>query len=204
MRQAAPHFVAFLVTAALLVGCGKKPDRHEQTRAREAMSYSQILNFQKTHSASEEWWNVLEEIGKPFSTEVEEALTLGKGQPILLVAELTDLSKSGDEIIAHFSERVGFSNLLLRLSISPETLSQIKSQLPKDERFMALFVVAFHPESVSKPIFKAKAKGFDDGYTEIQIDAPAAVIVTGQCTALEYLGPDGISFDDYISMKNQP
>lgn len=189
--------VLFLSWGVAFLGCEKKPNRQEQIRIQEEKSFEQIQAFQKKHSSSYAWWNVLQNFDAPFSIDFEEALTAGNGNSRLLVAELTDISRSGDEITAHFSEWLGLSTLVFRLSISPELLEQIRSELPKDERFLPLFVLAFQPATVSKPIFKAKAKGLEERYAEMQLDESDATIITGRCTALEYLGPNGISLEEY-------
>jgi hypothetical protein len=189
--------VLFLSWGVAFLGCEKKPDRQEQIRIQEEMSFEKIQAFQKKHSASYAWWNILQNFDAPFSIDIEEALTVGNGNSKLLVAELADLSKSGDEITAHFSEWVGLSTLMFRLSISPELLGQIRSELPKDERFLPRFVLAFQPDAVSKPIFQAKAQGLEEGHAEMQLDESDVTIITGHCTALEYLGPNGISLEEY-------
>ena len=85
---------------------------------------------------------------------------------------------------------------------SVEIEIKIVKVVPYEDRLVASFVLAFLPESVSRPILRLAAEKNDE-YAEVEIQNSQATIITGACIAWQYLNANGINMSDFLESQNK-
>jgi len=194
MKMAASGTFFFVI--CLFAACEKKPTPSEERELEKASSIQKVEDFQKLHRATADWFRVLESVS-PYTLEIQEALLSGDDSPRLLIADLLDISKNGEEIIASFGNEWIETEPHFRLRMTPEQAKEIVKVVPEEDRLLASFVLAFRPESVSRPLLRLDAEKNDE-YAEVEVQNSQATIITGECIAWQYLGADGINMSDFL------
>ena len=192
--------LAGFVLLGLLAACENRSTENDLKESEKAKSVAQVVDFQKRTRASAEWFSDVDPEVK-YTFEIQEAL-LSDDAPRLLIAELLDISKSGGKIIASFSEYSFLFEVIFRIELTQAQADEIIKKVPGEDRGIATFVLAFRPESVTRPLLMIDAKGNDE-YAEVEIENSQATIITGTCIAWEYLGTSAISMPDFIENQSK-
>ena len=191
----------FIFVICLFAACEQKPTASETRESEKASSIQKVEDFQKQHRASADWFRVLDSVS-PYTFEIQEALLSGDDSPRLLIADLLDVSKNGEEIIASFGNEWIETEPLFRLRMTPEQAKEIVKVVPEEDRLLASFVLAFRPESVTRPILRLDAEKNDE-YAEVEVQSSQAIIITGDCIAWQYLGANGINMSDFLESQKK-
>lgn len=199
MKMAASGTFFFVI--CLFAACEKKPTPSEERELEKASSIQKVEDFQKLHRATADWFRVLDSVS-PYTLEIQEALLSGDDSPRLLIADLLDVSKNGEEIIASFGNEWIETEPRFRLRMTPEQAKEILKVVPEEDRLFASFVLAFRPESVTRPILRLDAEKNDE-YAEVEVQNSQATIITGACIAWQYLGAKGINMSDFLESQNK-
>ena len=191
----------FFFAICLFAACEKKATPSEERKLEKAISIQKVEDFQKLHCATADWFRILELVS-PYTLEIQEALLSGDDSPRLLIADLLDISKNGEEIIASFGNEWIETAPRFRLRMTPEQAKEIVKVVPEEDRLFASFVLAFHPESVTRPILRLDAEKNDE-YAEVEVQNSQATIISGACIAWQYLGANGINMSDFLESQNK-
>jgi hypothetical protein len=191
----------FIFVICLFPACEQKPTASETRELEKAISIQKVEDFQKLHRATPDWFRVLDSVS-PYTLEIQEALLSGDDSRRLLIADLLDISKNGEEIIASFGNEWIETEPLFRLRMTPEQAKEILKVVPDDDRLLASFVLAFRPESVTRPILRLDAEKRDE-YAEVEVQNSQATIITGACIAWQYLGTNGINMSDFLESQTK-
>lgn len=191
----------FFFVICLFAACEQKPTASETRESEKASSIQNVEDFQKLHRATTDWFPVLNSVS-PYTLEIQEALLSGDDSPRLLIADLLDISKNGEEIIASFGNEWIETEPLFRLRMTPKQAKEIVKVVPEEDRLLASFVLAFRPQSVTRPILRLDAEKRDE-YAEVEVQNSQATIITGECIAWQYLGAKGINMSDFLESQTK-
>jgi hypothetical protein len=86
--------------------------------------------------------------------------------------------------------------------MTPEQAKEIVKVVPDEDRLFASFVLAFRPQSVTRPILRLDAEKRDE-YAEVEVQNSRATIITGDCIAWQYLGANGINMSDFLESQTK-
>jgi hypothetical protein len=191
----------FFFVICLFPACKQKPTASETRELEKAISIQKVEDFQKLHRGTADWFRVLDSVS-PYTLEIQEALLSGDDSPRLLIADLLDISKNGEEIIASFGNEWIETEPHFRLRMTPEQAKEIVKVVPEEDRLLASFVLAFRPQSVARPILRLDAEKRDE-YAEVEVQNSQATIITGECIAWQYLGANGINMSDFLESQTK-
>lgn len=194
------QLILLAVVPLVVTACEKKPSYTEQLEIKKAQTIQKVEDFHKRQGTNTEWFRVMES-GEAFTVEIQQAL-LSDDSPRLIIADLLDIARSGQKLVATFGETWMEPDPLFRLEVTPEQAEEIAKIIPQDDRGMARFAVAFRPESVNRPILKIDAEAYEE-YAEVELQNSRATIITGSCIAWEYLGTSSIEMSEFISHQNK-
>jgi len=191
----------FFSAICFFSACEQKPTASETRALEKAISIQKVEDFQQRHRANADWFHVMDSFS-PYTLEIQEALLSADDSPRLLIADLLDISKNGQEIIALFGNGLIDTESRYRLRITPEQAKEIVKVVPNEDRFSASFILAFRPESVIRPVLKIAAEKRDE-YAEVEVQNSQAAIITGNCIAWQYLGTDPINMSHFLRSQRK-
>ena len=193
-------YAALSTILSLLTACEKKPSYTEQLEIEKAQTLQKVEDFHKHEGTNVEWFRVMDS-GEAFTVEIQKAL-LSDDAPPLMIADLLDISKNGEEIIASFGNEWIETEPRFRLRMTPEQAKEIVKVVPDEDRLFASFVLAFRPESVTRPLLRLAAEKNDE-YAEVEVQNSQVTIITGACIAWQYLGAKGINMSDFLESQKK-
>jgi hypothetical protein len=194
------QLILLAVVPLVVTACEKKPTYAEQLEIEKAQTLQKVEDFHNRQDTNSEWFRVMDS-GEAFTVEIQQAL-LSDDSPRLIIADLLDIARSGQKLVATFGETWMESDPLFRLEVTPAQAEEIQKTIPMEDRGSARFAVAFRPESLIRPIIKIDAEGYDEN-AEVELQSSRAIIITGGCVAWQYLGPSGIDMSDFIKSQSK-
>jgi hypothetical protein len=185
--------IALVVTAVIYQGSKLGPvDEMEAKAAAEKRTQIErsIAAMVARHGAVADWSKRLVKEDKyliPLVTlEVQNALMVTGGRPVLFYSYLTDVEKSGEKYMVSFRDVTAHPDILFELECSPEQVEKIMAN--PNEMFFNNYAVVARIRDVYKPKFTLRGRPAKKGSSMVDIESPGLVVAEGSCVDMIFIG----------------
>lgn len=173
----------------IVLSCSDRSEKEKIKLMEKSKLESEIgkkmIEMAKHYNAVIDWEKTLEPeeiFSMPYTLEVQNALIREDKRPILFIASIQDIERSGNEYIISFDRRGSFSGLFI-LKCSELQVQKILNQ-PQESLWDNYSIIA-SISNVKKTRFSLTSSSFGE-YSEV-------LIAKGDCLDLMFIGDYGLS-----------